>query len=138
MAVTTNYRISLPRRAESVGIARRVSKFTLGQFGVSPECTNDLCVAVTEACTNSVRHAGPNAADFQLTMSIGANDCEVAVIDSGVGYSGEEAPTNFDFNAPNLRLGMHVMRSVVDAIEVTSMPDCGTVTRMHKRLTFRV
>jgi len=50
-----------PRETLSIPVMRRVLGDTLNRLGVDEASVSDLLLAVTEACTNVVKHAGPGA-----------------------------------------------------------------------------
>jgi serine/threonine-protein kinase RsbW len=64
---------------------RRVLGDTLSRLGIDESCVNDLLLAVTEACTNVLRHAGPGRR-YELVAHVGSKRCLVEVLDSGRGF----------------------------------------------------
>ncbi len=48
-----------PHESLSIPVMRHVLGDTLGRLGLDEGCISDLLLAVTEACTNVLRHAGP-------------------------------------------------------------------------------
>jgi serine/threonine-protein kinase RsbW len=69
---------------------RRVLGDMLRSLGMADECVGDILVAVTEACTNVLRHGG-TARRYDVVASIGPGGCLVEVVDPGQGFG---APTN--------------------------------------------
>ena len=76
--------LAFPREAVSVPVMRRVLGDTLRNLGVVDECIGDILVAVTEACTNVLRHGGAGRR-YEVVTSVGAGGCVVEVLDSGDG-----------------------------------------------------
>lgn len=70
---------------------RRVLGDTLRRLGVDEESISDLLLAVTEACTNVLRHAGPGRR-YEVTAEVGRNRCLVEVQDSGRGFDPASLP----------------------------------------------
>ena len=64
-----------PRETISVPVMRRVLGDTLSRLGVDEECIADLLLAVTEACTNVLRQAGPGAGTRWWPWSAGTAAC---------------------------------------------------------------
>jgi serine/threonine-protein kinase RsbW len=64
---------------------RRVLGDTLTRLGVDASCVNDLLLAVTEACTNVLLHAGPGHR-YELVAHVSSTRCVVEVVDSGRGF----------------------------------------------------
>ena len=78
--------LALPCEAVSVPVIRRVLGDTLRNLGVVDECVGDILVAVTEACTNVLRHGG-SARRYEVVTNVGPGGCLVEVVDSGQGFS---------------------------------------------------
>jgi serine/threonine-protein kinase RsbW len=80
-----------PRESLSVPVMRRVLGDTLRQLGVDEASISDLLLAVTEACTNVLRHAGPGRR-YEVVAEVGRNRCLVEVLDSGRGFDPASLP----------------------------------------------
>ncbi|HUK68460.1 MAG TPA: ATP-binding protein [Streptosporangiaceae bacterium] len=78
--------LAFPCEAVSVPVMRRVLGDTLRNFGVVDDCIDDILVAVSEACTNVLRHGG-SARRYEVVTSVGPSGCLVEVVDSGPGFS---------------------------------------------------
>jgi serine/threonine-protein kinase RsbW len=74
-----------PRETISVPVVRRVLGETLDRIGVDEECIADLLLAVTEACTNVLRHSGPGFR-YEVTATVGPQSCVLEVVDNGRGF----------------------------------------------------
>jgi serine/threonine-protein kinase RsbW len=74
-----------PRESLSVPVMRRVLGDTLSRLGVDARCVDDLLLAVTEACTNVLLHAGPGRR-YELVAHVGRTRCVIEVLDSGRGF----------------------------------------------------
>jgi len=64
---------------------RRVLGDTLTRLGVDATCIDDLLLAVTEACTNVLLHAGPGHR-YELVAHVSSTRCVLEVVDSGRGF----------------------------------------------------
>jgi serine/threonine-protein kinase RsbW len=84
-AADVEFCLVFPRESLSVPVMRRVLGDTLSRIGVDGGCIDDLLLAVTEACTNVLRHAGPGRR-YELVAHVGAKSCVVEVLDSGRGF----------------------------------------------------
>jgi len=84
--VNVKFCLALPCEAVSVPVIRRVLGDTLRNLGVVDECVGDILVAVTEACTNVLRHGG-SARRYEVVTNVGPSGCLVEVVDSGQGFS---------------------------------------------------
>lgn len=61
--------LSLPRDHRSVPVARHVVRAGMLIMGVDADCTHDVEVALSEACTNVLQHRNP-AAEYQVRLRL--------------------------------------------------------------------
>ena len=69
-AADARFCLVFPRETLSVPVMRRVLGDTLDRLGVDEECVADLLLAVTEACTNVLRHSGPGRR-YEVVAQVG-------------------------------------------------------------------
>ncbi len=84
-ATDARFCLMFPRETISVPVVRRVLGETLERIGVDEECIADLLLAVTEACTNVLRHSGPGFR-YEVTAMVGPHSCMLEVVDNGRGF----------------------------------------------------
>lgn len=143
-----------PREALSVPVMRRVLGETLDQLGVTDGCVADLLLAVTEACTNVLRHSGPGLR-YEVVARVGPDHCLLEVVDGGRGFDpaampGYRASWPRGARRPIARLrrrpvtelaesgrGLAIMRACVDDVTLRSRPGHGTVVSLAKRIELR-
>ena len=77
--------LALPRDEYSVPVARRVLKQALDALGVQEGVVHDIELALTEACTNVLDHAG-DADEYEVSAGIDDQVCILEVIDRGSGF----------------------------------------------------
>jgi serine/threonine-protein kinase RsbW len=133
--------LSLPRDALSIPVVRRLCTQSLRVLGAADECAEDLELALTEACTNVLRHA-QEGDDYEVVAGIDGESAVLEVVDRGPGFdrealaraaSGEDA----DLDAETGR-GLQIMLALMDAVEFESRPgDVRTVVRLEKELHWR-
>ncbi len=117
--------LSMPARAEHVRVARRVVGTLASTAGLDPVGIGDVELAVTEACTNVVRHAyreGGGRLNLKLTADPGR--LEVVVTDTGVGM--QAVGVNLD----GAGLGLPLMASLAEEFEIRDGPGDGSEVRM--------
>jgi len=73
-----------PGEALSVPVMRRVLGDTLSKLGMDESCIGDILLAVTEACSNVVRHAGPGRR-YEVVAHVGSKRCLLEIVDGGRG-----------------------------------------------------
>lgn len=130
--------ISLPRDALSVPVIRHLVANALEQVGVLPSISYDIQLALTEACTNVLDHAGPGDT-YEVTVGIGPDRCELRIIDIGHGFDHASVAAASDLDSAlhaERGRGLGLMRALVDQIELTSEPESGTLVRLVKLLEF--
>jgi anti-sigma regulatory factor (Ser/Thr protein kinase) len=71
----------------------------LDAIGVSDECRDDVTLALTEVCSNVVRHAHESD-DYTVTVTATANRCTIDVCDSGTGLPRDVAETERPRSSP--------------------------------------
>jgi serine/threonine-protein kinase RsbW len=137
----TGYGVSLslclPRDAISVPVIRHLVRNALDEVGVLPDISDDIEIALTEACANVLRHAGPGDA-YTVSVTIGAHKCELRVVDIGHGFDHSSVATEdlVDSLSAERGRGLGLMKALVDEIELVSAPEEGTLVRLVKELAF--
>lgn len=129
--------LSFPANSRYLVLAR------LSLAGIAPvarldeDMLADLKLAVTEACSNAVRHAYPDHVDgiVRLYVSLEPETVTIEVADDGRGF---DAASLSSWDSSRMReegMGFSIMRAVVDELEIESTSSAGTVVRLVKRLS---
>ena len=126
----------LPRDGRSVPIARHIAGTALREAGVAEDCIHDTEVALSEACTNVLRHAGPGD-EYEVSADVDDQQCTIRVIDTGRGFDAESLRSLRAAASAEEGRGMELMRALVDRAQFVSRPEAGTVVRLEKSLTLR-
>ncbi|MEV4103231.1 ATP-binding protein [Nonomuraea sp. NPDC049649] len=114
-------------------MVRRVLGDAMRSLNVSESCIADMLLAVSEACSNAVRHGGP-ANRYEVSASIGYGRCDVRVADNGGGLP--SMPLRFPPADTENGRGLLIMRSVVDEISFGITPGRGTTVHLRKQLAW--
>jgi serine/threonine-protein kinase RsbW len=80
-----------PREALSVPVMRHMLGDALRGLGADDDELAELLLAVTEACTNVVRHGGPGRR-YEVVASLGRRGCRIEVQNSWQGFAGGRIP----------------------------------------------
>jgi anti-sigma regulatory factor (Ser/Thr protein kinase) len=124
----TDVQLTLPARPENVAVVRHV----LGAFAESmrlpDELIEDLRLAVTEACTNVVRHAYPDGDPGAVEVSIEPRGERVKIV---VADTGRGIGASSDTAGPGL--GLPLIAAIADTVDLQSAPGGGSRVAM----TFR-
>jgi anti-sigma regulatory factor (Ser/Thr protein kinase) len=108
----SDIRLTLPARPENVAVVRHVLGALAEALDLPPAVTADIRLAVTEACTNVVRHAyGDRAGDIDVVVRPRGRALEVIVADNGRGMG--PSP---DTSGPGL--GLPLMAALADSLEI--------------------
>src|SRR4029078_8745083 len=76
----TDVKLTLPARPENVAVVRHVLGACAESMRLPDELIEDLRLAVTEACTNVVRHAYPEGVPGVVEISVEPEPEEVRVV----------------------------------------------------------
>lgn len=132
------FSLALPRDEASVPVVRRLCRSSLQNIGVEPACVSDIELALTEACTNVLKHAFDSQEEYRVEIKLDNNECSIAVIDEGRGFDhfalakGEEAAMSAEGGR-----GIQLMRALVDNVNFTSAPEKGTMVNLVKTLVLQ-
>jgi serine/threonine-protein kinase RsbW len=90
---TVDVKLSLvfPREALSVPVMRHMLGDALRGLGADDDGLAELLLAVTEACTNVVRHGGPGRR-YEVVASLGRRGCRVEVQNARHGFGIRRLP----------------------------------------------
>jgi len=122
---TSDVELTLSARPENVGVVRLVLGGVAEALDLDHELLDDVCLAVTEACTNAIVHAyaaGPPGL-MDIDVQADADALRVSVRDHGGGM----APRT---DSPGLGVGLPLMASLSGAMEVLTPAGGGTEVRM--------
>ena len=133
MRMTIAFR--LPRRPESVFIARQILDRIFCAFGVHAGCRADIALAVSEACSNAVQHARGQSS-FEVAADSDDSGVTITVNDDGPGIAQGQVGGMPGPDVVNGR-GMAIMRITTDAFELRRHNGRGVSVRLFKRLRWR-
>ncbi|WP_129841406.1 ATP-binding protein [Streptomyces sp. RFCAC02] len=135
--------LQLRREAASVPLARRLLVGAMEAAGVDPEIVHEVSVALSEACSNAVRHGGERAGVYRVTASIHGDVCRIEVTDSGPGFPPGgwlppvAAPPAARDPAPGGR-GLGLIEALCDRVRFGNQPGSGgAVVTFDKVLKWR-
>jgi serine/threonine-protein kinase RsbW len=133
-------RLDIPARAEYVVLGRlALSGLLRRRAGFSDDAVADLKLALTEACSNSVRHAYDHEdGKVHLEFHMGDDRVVVSIRDEGAGFHEyyEDCPEcrNLEGLPPvDGGLGISIIRAVVDGFDLQRPDEGGTILVLTKR-----
>jgi serine/threonine-protein kinase RsbW len=118
---SSDVRLTLPARPENVAVVRHVLGAFAEALHLPLDVVQDMRLAVTEACTNVVRHAYGVSESGQLDVVIRPEGdvLEVLVTDDGRGIG--PSP---DTAGPGL--GLPLIAALADSLEIQHAPRAGS------------
>ena len=142
MKPTNEATLTFLSRSANEGFARTAAACFAAQLDPTLDEINDIKTAVSEAVTNAIVHAYPDALGkvvLRLRL-LEDNVMEVVVRDSGVGIADVEQarmPLYTTGDAERSGMGFTIMESFMDTLKVRSKPGKGTAVTMRKRISRR-
>lgn len=129
--------LCLPRDEASVPIVRHICRDALLKLGVIEDCVSDVEIAVTEACANVLHHADSAKDEYEVSVEISDEQCDIRVIDTGAGFDHANAGLTVSADSAESGRGVFLMRAFVDDLRFTSEPERGTIVHLVKKLVLR-
>ncbi len=126
--------ISLPYKPEYVSIARLTASAIANKMGFNIEEIEDIKVAISEACNNAVLHGKKNEHNFDIEFTVEANRFIIEVQDRGKGFEVNKCPNPDLCNPKESGLGIFIIKSLMDEVDICSNPGKGTEIKMIKFL----
>jgi serine/threonine-protein kinase RsbW len=128
-------RLTIPARAEYITLCRLALTGIARLRELSDELLADLKLALTEAASNSVRHAygDKDAGVVDISYQLFSDRLVIEVTDEGEGFDPAEA----EGNAAELSeggLGIAIIRAIADEVEFAAQPGKGSRLRFEKAL----
>lgn len=115
-----------------VSVVRLTTSGIANKIGFCLDDIEDIKVAVSEACTNAIKHSLDNK--FYVEYTIFEDGLTIEIIDNGKGYNVDSV------SKPNLEepkesgLGLFIIQSLMDDVKIKSDIDSGTSIIMTKYL----
>ena len=130
-------RLSIPARAEYITLGRLALTAIARVRPFSAETLSDLKLALTEACTNSVRHAyrEGRSGTVEIVYQIEPDRLVVEVTDEGAGFQLEEGTLEGNGDLSEGGLGIAIIRAVADEVEIAAPESGGSRLRFVKFLS---
>ena len=113
-------RLTIPAKPEYITLVRLALSGLSQSRELSDETLGDLKLAVTEACSNSIRHAYGDGRDgsVQVVYELHADRLVVEVCDDGPGFSVPDTPLVGRDGLNEGGLGIAIIRELSDELEL--------------------
>jgi len=111
--------LTIPAKPEYITLGRLALTGLLRPRSLPEETLGDLKLALTEACTNSVRHAYPEGAGaVQILYELEPDRLVIEVSDDGRGFDYSE-PVGDEEELTEGGLGIAIIRALADEFELS-------------------
>ncbi len=125
--------ICLPRDALTLPVVRHITVCALEELGVVAADIDDVALALTEACTNVVRHSGVDD-EYEVHLIVSDDQCEIRVVDTGRGVEASVLDRGMAPGTAEQGRGLAILSTLVDRVRFESRPEDGTVVHLVKQL----
>jgi anti-sigma regulatory factor (Ser/Thr protein kinase) len=121
----SDVRLTLPARPENVAVIRHVLGAFAEALQLPADVVEDMRLAVTEACTNVVRHAyhDGDAGPIDVVIRPDGERLDLVVSDRGHGMGASP-----DVRGPGL--GLPLIAALADKVDLQHEPRCGSRVAM--------
>lgn len=113
-------RLTIPAKAEYITLVRLALSGLSQTRPFSEETLGDLKLAVTEACSNSVRHAyqGGREGAVEVVYELHPDRLVIEVVDEGSGFTVPDQVGSDGAGLAEGGLGISIIRELADELEV--------------------
>src|SRR4051812_42470423 len=117
-------RLRIPAKPEYITLCRLALTGLAQLRQIGDDTMADLKLALTEAVSNSVRHAyGPGGGGHvDVTYELDGSRLGIEVVDDGEGFDPDEAPSFVGGELSEGGLGIQIIRTIADELEIESAP----------------
>ncbi len=129
-------RLIIPAKPEYITLGRLALTAIAGLRPVSDETLYDLKLALTEACTNSVRHAYENGREgnVEIVYELEPDRLVIEVGDEGAGFELLDDSNGHEGELEEGGLGIEIIRALADEVEIGPREEGGSRLRFVKLL----
>ena len=125
-------KMEISSNPEYVSIIRLTTSGIANKIGFCLDDIEDLKVAISEACTNAIKHSLDDR--FIIVFNILENGLTIEIIDEGQGYDiSSISEPNLD-NLQESGMGLFIIQSLMDDVTIESKEGKGTTIKMTKYL----
>jgi serine/threonine-protein kinase RsbW len=134
-ALQTSIRLTFPAKAEYITLGRLALTGIARLRPLDAESLGDLKLALTEACTNSVKHAYDEEGGIVgITYELYPDRLVVEVTDEGEGFAHAGNGERPEDGLGESGLGLAIIQAVADDLEITDRQGGGASLRFVKHL----
>ncbi|MEN3342463.1 MAG: serine/threonine-protein kinase RsbW [Actinomycetota bacterium] len=116
--------LRIPAKPEYISLCRLALTGLAEVSAMGAETIADLKLALTEAVSNSVRHAyaGRGGGQVEITYELRPDRFAIEVVDDGAGFDPDDAAAFEGDELSEGGLGIAIIRAIADEFEIRSQP----------------
>ena len=115
-----------------VSIIRLTTSGIANKVGFCMDDIEDLKVAVSEACTNAIKHSSDDR--FTIIYTMIENGLTIEIIDNGNGYDTSSINEPDIENLKESGMGLFIIEALMEEVSIESQEGKGTSIKMTKYL----
>lgn len=135
--MTDLLKFSIPGKPEYVSMVRMAVSSLASGVGFDVEAIDDIKVAVSEACTNVVRHGCPGVQCYEVTCEVCKERMIICIIDHAGGYDVTKYKEPNPEEPRERGLGIFIIRALMDEVDIFSEIGEGTKIKMVKYCSYK-
>ena len=125
-------KMEISANPEYVSIIRLTTSGIANKVGFCLDDIEDLKVAISEACTNAIKHSLEDR--FTIIYTMIEKGLTIEIIDNGKGCNTKEVSEPDLDNLKESGMGLFIIESLMDKVNVESTEGKGTSIKMTKYL----
>ena len=125
-------KMEIPANPDYVSILRLTTSGIANKLGFSMDDIEDMKVAVSEACSNAVKHSEDNKVSINFNLL--NTGIQIEIIYNGKGYDVDSIETPDLSNPKEGGLGLFIIQTLMDEVNISSRGNQGTTIKMTKYL----
>lgn len=130
--MTDLLKLSVPGKPEYVSTVRMTVSALANSAGFDIEAIEDIKVAVSEACTNVVRHGVKALNGYEVSCEMKEDRLVISIVDEAGGYDVSGYQTPEPDHPKEGGLGIFIIQALMDEVDIVSELGLGTKIRMVK------
>ena len=129
----------VPGKPEYVGTIRMAIAHIAANIGFDIEAIDDIKIAVSEACTNIIRHSHEHSEySYDIIVECEEKSLTITVADEGVGFEPDDYIEPIPGETHGSGMGIFIVKALMDEVDIQSEIGIGTNIRMTKYLENRI
>ena len=126
-------KMTVPTDSSNISVVRMTASSIANTIGFNIEEIDDVKIAISEACTNVIKHS--KVPYFDLLFNHGSNFIEIEIQDQGIGYDlSELREPQLEGDRDSSGLGIFIIKMLMDEVVIDSQKDKGTIIYMKKQV----